>query len=75
MKNNLQSKDLMTNDIGDRYLIFVKAIKNFVNQWTCKTLEDAELSIKLFKKETKLKRSSAIIKDKINNKIIKEIIL
>ena len=70
----MKAKDLMTNNTFDKFLVFVGAKKNYVNQWTCDSLEKAELSIKLFKEENPNKeRNFAIIKDRRNFEVIKKI--
>ena len=64
----------MTNDFADNFLVFVGANKNFVNQWSCPTLEQAEKSITLFKLENPKKdRNFAMIMSKIDKRRIKEI--
>jgi len=69
----MKAKKYMHNSPGDNFKVFVIAKKNFTNQWTTTTLENARKSIKLFFKECKYPRNSAIIKDK-NNKLLEEII-
>ena len=49
-----KAKELMSNEIGESNLVFIKANKtnkNFVNQWTTKTEEDAIESAYLYLKE------------------------
>ena len=72
----MKATDLMTNNMSDKFYVFVGAKKNFVNQWSCTTLEKAVKSIKLFKLENPQKqRNFAIIKDRDSWKTIKEISL
>jgi hypothetical protein len=69
IKGMKKSQDYMNNSFGDPYQVFVMANKNYVNQWTTVSLEDARKSIKLFFKETILPRNKAVIKNK-NGKVI-----
>ena len=62
--HNMKARDLMTNNASDKFAVFVGAKKNYVNQWTCESLKNAELSVELFKEENPNKdRNFAIIKD------------
>ena len=59
----MEAKDYMINDSKDKFKVFVIANKNYVNQWSTTSLENARESIRLFFKESSLPRSKAIIKD------------
>lgn len=69
---NMKAKDLMTNNLNDKFRVFVGAKSNFVNQWTCSTLRQAEKSIMLFKRENLNKeRNFARIYFRKGNKVLK----
>lgn len=59
-----RAEKYMHNSIGDPYFVFIMAKKNYVNQWSTTTLDNARKSIKLFFEQEKLLRTKAVIKDK-----------
>lgn len=70
----MKAQTLMTNNPTDSFCVFVGAKKNFVNQWSCPTLEQARMSIQLFKEQNPDKdRNFAVIKNRGSSKNIEEI--
>jgi len=65
------SHELMTNRHDDEFFVLVFARKNAVNQWSCRTLEDAIKSVRLFfAEEPRLYRSKATIRNRLTGNIL-----